>query len=169
MVALLLALSIACGKDDAPAGDADADTDTDADSDADSDTDTGSDADADGDTDTDSDTDSDADSDSDTDSDTGSSTDTGPGVCDATGNCGGCVTCAEAEGGPCFDEVTACRADSGCQDIVDCTAACGDAGCVDGCADAADPASADLFRAAVGCEVCAECAIDCAARSAVFC
>jgi hypothetical protein len=83
-------------------------------------------------------------------------TDTGPGDCDALGDCRDCLDCVGAD--VCEEQYQACAADDACLAYVDCALACnGDSGCWSGCKGIA-PNTYSLGDAWVqcGCDPCAE-------------
>lgn len=83
------------------------------------------------------------------------------GVCDGSGVCDTCATCATDPGGPCEPEFLACANDFDCLDFSDCLGTCmGDDACIDTCAQLY-PYGAQLYTEYAYCVICGACFGDC--------
>jgi hypothetical protein len=77
--------------------------------------------------------------------------------------CDSCTLSAVNPGGSCFAQVQACQNDTGCNTLYDCLANCApnDNACVQTCANAATPASINMFNAIFECANCQACSAYC--------
>jgi len=79
------------------------------------------------------------------------------------GDCTSCSTAAQASGGACSTEVSACQADSGCATLASCISACTDSTCQTNCSNAAPSASQTALDAVYSC-ICSSCSSQCTAE-----